>query len=104
MSQTRKVYDREFKLRAVERSHKAASIPALAKELGIQPGLLYSWRNAIAREEAQRDPGQEAKKIKAMKAKNARMKKQIANIQAEIDKIRKSIEIFSPKRGKSTGA
>ena len=44
MSKTRKQYDREFKLMAVELSHKRTELVSLAKELDVRPELLYRWR------------------------------------------------------------
>jgi len=57
MSKTRKKYDREFKLMAVELSHKRTELVSLAKELDVRPELLYRWRKEFALKDAVSFPG-----------------------------------------------
>src|SRR5690625_2642007 len=44
MTQKRKTYDAAFKRQAVELSKGRKNMSELARELGIQPHLLYNWR------------------------------------------------------------
>ncbi|MFT4680870.1 MAG: transposase [Granulosicoccus sp.] len=52
MTIARRIYSREFKLKAVELSYKRENIKELADELGIRPELLYRWRRAVGTEQA----------------------------------------------------
>jgi transposase len=44
MKQERKIYDRAFKVKAVELSNECNNITELARELGVRVSLLYKWR------------------------------------------------------------
>ncbi|MCB9232920.1 MAG: transposase [Bacteroidia bacterium] len=43
MSNKRKRYGREFKIRVVEKSDRVENISNLAFEIGIRPELIYRW-------------------------------------------------------------
>jgi transposase len=45
MKQSRKIYDRAFKEKAVQLSYERHNISELARELGIAPQL-YKWRKS----------------------------------------------------------
>ena len=45
MGKTRRKFDREYKLRAVELSYEKENIKQLGFELGIRPELIYRWRS-----------------------------------------------------------
>jgi len=101
MSKERKVYDKEFKLRAVRMSYESGKITELAKELGMRPELLYRWRTELQKEESQQFPGHGNKAMTAEQAENARLKKQLTNAEMELEILKKAIGIFSKKDGKS---
>jgi len=44
MKQTRKIYDRAFKEKAVQLSYERHNISELARELGVAAPQLYKWR------------------------------------------------------------
>jgi transposase len=44
MKQSRKIYDRAFKEKAVQLSYERHNISELARELGITAPQLYKWR------------------------------------------------------------
>ncbi len=102
MSIKRKVYDKEFKIRAVRRSYETESIAVLASELGIRPELLYRWRGAMQKEESKRFPGHGNKAMTPEEAELARVKKQLADAEMELEILKKAIGIFSRKDGKHT--
>ncbi len=45
---TRRIFDRAFKLKAVEMSYQRDNVRQLAQELGIVPKILYRWRTEFA--------------------------------------------------------
>jgi transposase len=46
MKQSRKIYDRAFKEKAVQLSYERHNISELARELGITAPQLYKWRKS----------------------------------------------------------
>ena len=57
MIKTRRKFDRQFKLRAVELSYQRDNVKALADEFEIRPELLYRWRSEFATDERISFPG-----------------------------------------------
>jgi transposase-like protein len=45
MTETRRKFTEEFKAAAIERLRNNETVPQLAKEFGINDGILYRWRN-----------------------------------------------------------
>ena len=74
MSATRKVYDKEFKVRAVRMSYETTDMPQLAKELGMRVELLYRWRAEMQKVESKRFPGHGNKAMTPEEAETARLK------------------------------
>ena len=103
MSKTRKVFDREFKVRAVRMSYETESISVLAKELGMRVELLYRWRAEMSKEESKRFPGHGNKAMTPEEAELAKVKRQLADAEMELEILKKAIGIFSRKDGKNTG-
>lgn len=104
MSETRKVYDKEFKLRAVRLSYEAPSVAGVASELGIRSELLYRWRAEMSKEESKRFPGHGNKAMTPEEAELAKVRKQLADAEMELEILKKAIAIFSRKDGKPTGS
>jgi transposase len=104
MSKTRRVFDKEFKLRAVRMSYEAGSVSVAALELGIQPKLLFRWRKEMATEESKRFPGHGNKAMTPEEAEKALLKKRLADAEMELEILKKAIGIFSKRDGKSTGS
>ena len=44
MKEVRKIYDKAFKEKAVQLSHKRTNVSELARELGVTSPQLYKWR------------------------------------------------------------
>ncbi len=58
MSKTRRKFNREFKLRAIELSYERDSIADLANELGIRPELIYRWCSEFKSDKSGSFPGE----------------------------------------------
>ena len=63
MTRTRRIFDREFKLKVVELSYSRQNIRALAFEYEIRPELIYRLRSEFATLEGVSFPGNGNKKL-----------------------------------------
>ena len=104
MSKTRKKYDREFKLMAVELSHKRTELVSLAKELDVRPELLYRWRKEFSLKNEVSFPGNGKILQTDLEAENARLKKQLNDSEMENAILKKVVSIFSRSDGKSSNS
>ena len=100
MSKKRRRYDREFKLRVVQRSYEVSSIKELGVELGIRPELIYRWRTELARKPEKGFPGKGNKELSAEEKENEQLRKELADVKMEHEILKKAIGIFSRKDGK----
>jgi transposase len=91
MSETRKVYDKEFKLRAVRMSYEAANIADLAEELGMRVELLYRWRKEMQKVESKQFPGHGNKAMTPEEAETARLKRENDDLKMELEILKKFI-------------
>jgi len=96
MTETRRTFNREFKLNAVEMSYKRENIRELAHELDIRPELLYRWRKEFASQETASFPGNGKKKMSPDEAENAKLCKELAEMRMERDILKKAVGIFPP--------
>jgi len=93
---TRKTYTREFKLdalRLVETSGKPTTV--IERELGLTHGILYKWRQDLARHNKQAFPGkgrlpEDAERLRQLERENAILRE-------ERDILKKAITVFSQK-------
>ena len=100
MTETRRVFNREFKLNAVDLSYKRENIRDLARELDIRPELLYRWRKEFASKETASFPGNGKKKLGPEETENATLRKELADMRMERDILKKAVGIFSKNDGK----
>ena len=100
MSRNRRRYDREFKLRVVERSYQVDSIKELGAELGIRPELIYRWRAELVNEPEKSFPGNGNKALTEEEKEIERLRKELADVKMEHEVLKKAIGIFSRKDGK----
>lgn len=100
MAETRRTFNREFKLKAVELSYQRENIRELAHELDIRPELLYRWRKEFASKETASFPGNGKKKMSAQETENVRLRKELADMRLERDILKKAVGIFSKNDGK----
>lgn len=99
MSKSRKKYDRNFKLKAVELIDQRESVPVLAAELGVKPDLIYRWRRELKNRQEASFPGNGKIGLTEQEAEIARLKRAIANLEEERDILKKAVGIFSERGG-----
>jgi len=104
MSRVRKTYPKEFKLMSVELSNTRNDLTALAKELDIQPSLLYRWRKEYLIKAASSFPGNGKVILTEAEQEVARLKKELRETQMERDILKKAVSIFSKNEGKYSGS
>lgn len=93
----KKHYTKEFKLQAIDLSYQRGSVGQVARELGIRPDLLSSWRaeyrekkeNAFSHADKLRPP--KDKKLTELQA----LRKRVKELEAERDILKKAVGIFS---------
>ena len=100
MPKSRKKYDRNFKLKAVELIDQRESIPILATELGVNPDLIYRWRRELKNRQEASFPGNGKVGLTEQEAEIVRLKRAVANLEEERDILKKAVGIFSKRGGK----
>jgi transposase len=101
---TRRIFDREFKLRAVELSLKRDNMRELAHELGVRPEMLYRWRSEFAALDSGSFPGNGKKKLTEEESELARLRKELYDVRIERDILKKAVGIFSKSDGRHTSS
>jgi transposase len=102
MPKKRTVYDREFKLKAVELSFESEdSAHDVAIQLGIPPKLLYKWRAQLSKDKDKSFPGRGKQLLNKEEKRIAELEKQLREARLERDILKKAINIFSKNDGKS---
>jgi len=95
MKKTRRHYDREFKLMAIEllnSSNKTAS--QVARELEVPPDLLNRWRRELSTNEHSFQGNGNANLSEEQK-EIVRLKKELESAKIEREILKKAISIFS---------
>jgi transposase len=100
MSKTRKKYDREFKMMAVELSKKRTELVSLAKEFDVRPELLYRWRKEFSLQQELSFPGNGKVLQTDLEAENSKLRRQLNNSEMENAILKKAVSIFSRSDGK----
>jgi len=95
MGQERRQYDKQFKQEAVRLS-ESKGVPAVAQDLGIPEGRIYTWRRKLQAEgdDAFRGHG----RLKAQDEEMRRLQRQLADVTEERDILKKALGIFSKPR------
>lgn len=104
MSETRRKYDKNFKLMSVELSKNREDFTVLAKELDIRAELLYRWRREYADKSEVSFPGNGKVVHTGHEAEIALLKKRLKESELERDILKKAVSIFSRSDGKYTGS
>ena len=90
----KKRFDKDFKLSAVkmvtEGGHKASEV---ARNLGIHPNMLYSWKRKYT------DNGDKAFPGKGHLTELAALRRKLREIEMERDILKKAVGIFSKPTG-----
>ena len=101
---TRRIFDRAFKLKAVDMSYQRDNVRQLAQELGIVPKILYRWRTEFAILDKGSFPGNGNKKMTEHESEIARLKKELNDVRIERDILKKAVGIFSKSDGRHTNS
>ena len=84
----RKRFSPEFKQQALLRAAKDG-IPAVARDLGLEPAQLYGWR-AKAQQQ-----GEDAEAQRVQQAETARLKREVARLEEEVAFLKKATAYFA---------
>lgn len=104
MEKQRRIYDVEFKKKAIELSYARGNVVEIADELGIRAELIYRWRREQKKYENNSFPGKGNPKMTDLERENARLRKELRDAKMERDILKKAISIFSVSDGKSTNS
>ena len=100
MVQSRKKYDKEFKLMAVELIETHKSVKEVSEELGVSRDLLYQWRKSFQRKGEHGFSGKGNKSLTPQEAEIAKLKKELREVEIERDILKKAVSIFSKNDGR----
>ena len=95
MKQTRKIYDRAFKEKAVELSLQRINVSELARELGITAPQLYKWKKEHLEFGPGSFPGNGNMKQTPEQEQISVLKKRLKDAEMERYILKKAIGIFS---------
>lgn len=101
MKETRKIYGREFKQKAVELSNVRGNVQEIARELGIRAELIYRWQKEIKLNPELAFGGNGKKQLTEEQKELARLKRELADVKMERDILKKAVSIFSVSDRKS---
>lgn len=74
----KRVFSKEFKREAARLARESdKSLTAIAKELGISPGLLSKWVREVEAEEKTGLTPEELEELKELRKENARLKEEV---------------------------
>ena len=90
----RKAYTREFKLEAVKLIRdRGVSFAQASRDLGVHPNVLRKWVTDYEADPGQAFPGQG--QMKPEQAEIERLRRQVTNLQAERDILKKAAAYFA---------
>jgi transposase len=104
MNQPRRKYDKEFKRHAVEHWLKSRkSAPAVGRELGINPNLLYLWRDSlVAPPPSTKGGGVTKGGTEELEAENAQLRRANEELRQQRDILKKTLGILSEPPNSAT--
>lgn len=95
MRKTRSHYSTEFKLKAIELSHKHSSLNETAKELNISRESLRNWRRSFKEGKFALTSNPKIRMRSKEEDENIRLKKELYETRLERDILKKAVSIFS---------
>jgi transposase len=101
MVRTKRTYDKEFKVMALELIESHKSVKQVAEELGVGTSLLYYWRKCFAEKGEEGIAGAVKMPLSSEETEIARLKKELKEVEIERDILKKAVSIFSKNDGKS---
>ena|ERR1700761_1207887 len=104
MSEEKRSFSRDFKLRAVKRMEAGESSSALSVELSVKRTLLYRWRDAVRRDGEKAFPGKPGPPSKAELLKRthgeqgatelAQARRKIAELERKVGQQQLDLDFF----------
>ncbi|SRR5260370_26736928 len=94
----------EFRQMAVERMLECDNVEALGRELGVNPRVLYYWRD---REMAKADVGEEqapGRREQRLRNENLKLKKALAEKTLEVDFFKGALQKVKARRQQSNAS
>lgn len=104
MAETRRVYSKEFKQKAVELSNVRGNVQEIARELGVGAELIYRWRKEMSNSPDIAFGGNGKKQLTEEQKELARLRRKLADAEMERDILKKAVSIFSASDRKSTNS
>ncbi len=104
MKRIRKIYSKDFKLKAVELSNVRGNSQEIARELGIDPALIYRWRKERSNNLDLAFPGNGKAQLTEEQKELKRLRRALADVKMERDILKKAVSIFSVSDRKSSGS
>ena len=104
MVRSKRKYDNEFKVMALELIETRQSVKQVAEELGVGTSLLYYWRNSLLKKGKNGFQPGEIKHLSSEQAELLRLKKELREVEIERDILKKAVSIFSKNDGKSSNS
>jgi transposase len=95
-SKPRRQYTDEFKAQAVQLLQTGRPVSRLAEELGINPNLLYAWRNA-AQGTQDGSAGPQAEGARDAADELRALRRELARLKVENDILKKAAVILGTK-------
>jgi transposase len=93
----RRRFDKQFKLDAVRMIESGKrSAASVARDLGIHPNVLYTWRKQLLEDPEHAFPGKG--KLKPDDEELRRLRRELENVKEERDILKKALAVFS-RRG-----
>ena len=102
MKKTRRKYDKEFKLMAVNLCDTGKTAKEVANELGIRSDLISRWRREYDQYKEGSFSGHGNENMTDEQKENVKLKKELREAQLERDILKKAISIFSKGDNKYT--
>ncbi|MCK8826066.1 transposase [Fuchsiella alkaliacetigena] len=98
MTKSRRTYDEQFKIEAVELSFNSnKTCKEIAEELGVNYNSLIRWRKEYRDNGDLAFPGQGKQNLSPEEAEIQELKKELRIVQEERDILKKAASIFSKK-------
>jgi transposase len=92
----RKSYTTEFKQEAVRLIEQpGASVPQIAKDLGVSSNSLYAWQRASKEQGRLAFPGHGRIALTPEQEENRRLKKELELVKQERDILKKAVGFFA---------
>jgi transposase len=101
---TNKKYSLEFKLEAIRLSNESGKpVTQVARDLNINPVVLYRWRDEIRKDGAKAFPRKTGKIMKSPEnAEIIRLRKEVKRLTDERDILKKTLVFFAAEEAKNS--